>query len=381
MELLFVIGAIAVIVSLSVVSFNNARVKARDAKRVHNIQEIRSALELYYNRHRSYPSTVAAGLPFSDNSTIYMDTVPENPTPRTDGGCYNANYVYSRSSDGSNYNLYFCLGSATGRFAAGQQVCNSSSCDTAFAYDAAATSLFARFGGTLSAEDSYYINNLIVSGKTHGWWDKMDIFYVFAIGTNETDSRLNWKSSSYNATAGVAPTWTAYQGITGNGTTQYLTTNYNPTSNGVNFISGSQSMGVYSRTNVDGSYIEIGANDGICSATFIKSGNLTYNYVASCTATALASNTSKGFFIGQRSSTTTTNFYRNGVLTQTSSVSSATVLNATIFIGARNQGSAALFSPRQIAMAFAGGALTDTEAALMSVDVNEYMKSIGTNVY
>ena len=381
-ELLIVLGTLSIIATFVVVSFNGSRIKARDAQRVRNIQEIRSALELYYNRNNSYPSYIAPGLTFSNNGTVYMDPVPENPTPRTDGTCFNENYVYSRSSDGGNYTLAFCLGGPTGRFAAGQQFCNNSSCNATFAYDSSATALFARFSGTPSDADKHYMNNLIVSGKTHGWWNKMDIFYVFAIGTNATDSRLNWKSSSYNATAGVAPTWTAYQGITGNGTTQYLTTNYNPTTHGTNYVSGSQSMGFYSRTQSSGSFIEVGGYDGGCHAAFVNSGGDNYNYMASCSANVFRNSSSQGFFIAQRNSTTSTQFFYNGNLIQTDNISSSTVLNTAIFIGARNNGgSPALFSARQIAVAFAGGALTSTEAMYMSLDVNQYMKSIGANVY
>ncbi len=381
-ELIIVIAMVGILATLVVVAFNSSRLKARDSQRVHDIKEIRTALELYYNRYQSYPSSLAPGFTFAVSNTVYLDPMPSNPTPRTDGSCYNENYVYSPVANNTSYTLSFCLGGDTGTITAGAKICTSTSCAGTFSYDPAADALFTRFSVTPSDADKHYMNNLIVSGKAHGWWDKLDIFYVFAIGTNATDSRLNWKSTLNNAIPGVAPTWTAYQGITGNGSTQYLTTTYNPTTEGVNYISGSQSMGIYSRTDANGGYVEIGGFDGGCSAPFIRSGGATLNYMASCSATSYTNPNSLGFFIAQRTSTTTNKLYKNGTLVQTDSITSSSVLNTDIYIGARNNGgSPVAFSPRQIAVAFAGGALSDTEASLFSADVNEYMKSVGTNVY
>ena len=39
------------------VAFNNARQKARDAKRLADMKQIRTALEMYYNDNGSYPDS------------------------------------------------------------------------------------------------------------------------------------------------------------------------------------------------------------------------------------------------------------------------------------------------------------------------------------
>lgn len=130
-ELLFVIGAVAVITSIAVVSFNNARLKARDAQRVHDIKEIRTALELYYNRYRLYPTSITPGSTFSVDNTIYLDSVPSNPTPRNDSGCGNNDYTYSSTPDYTNYSLNFCLGASAGSAPAGINSASSAGLDTA----------------------------------------------------------------------------------------------------------------------------------------------------------------------------------------------------------------------------------------------------------
>lgn len=56
-ELLVVISIIGFLVSAAVVAINNARAKSRDAKRIADITAIQKALEMYYDKHLTYPST------------------------------------------------------------------------------------------------------------------------------------------------------------------------------------------------------------------------------------------------------------------------------------------------------------------------------------
>lgn len=55
-ELLVVIAIISLLSSVVLSSLNSARQKARDAQRVSNLTEIRTALEMYYHDNGSYPS-------------------------------------------------------------------------------------------------------------------------------------------------------------------------------------------------------------------------------------------------------------------------------------------------------------------------------------
>ncbi len=111
-ELLVVIAIIGLLSTLAVVALNSARAKARDAKRVADVKQVQTALELYFNDAQGYPidtgtlgtdGTGAAGfnvLCFSLDSdvgkadgfvdastdcdadtTVYMGLVPEAPTP------------------------------------------------------------------------------------------------------------------------------------------------------------------------------------------------------------------------------------------------------------------------------------------------------------
>ena len=118
-ELLVVVAIIGLLATLSIVALNNARARARDARRVADIKQIQTALELYYNDLGSYPSAVTVGNPIASNSITYMGVVPKNPTP-IDGTCTGwTEYAYTTANASNTYNLTYCLGTATGGIASG----------------------------------------------------------------------------------------------------------------------------------------------------------------------------------------------------------------------------------------------------------------------
>jgi len=57
-ELLVVIAIIAILSTLSVIALTSARAKARDAKRLADIKNTQTALDLYYNEYGVYPAEV-----------------------------------------------------------------------------------------------------------------------------------------------------------------------------------------------------------------------------------------------------------------------------------------------------------------------------------
>ncbi len=105
-ELLVVIAIIGLLSTLAVVALNSARLKARDAKRIADIKQIQTALELYYNDNNGYPigdanNSIILGsdatclgsdgldTDCSGATNVYMGLIPTNPTPEGD------DYVYS----------------------------------------------------------------------------------------------------------------------------------------------------------------------------------------------------------------------------------------------------------------------------------------------
>ncbi len=127
-ELLVVIAIIGLLSTLAVVALNNAREKSRDAKRIADVKQMQTALELYYNDNNGYPSTTdwSTGS-IAASGVTYMAVLPTAPTPY-DGTCTSANGTYSYTPVGSSpytsYTLGYCLGAATGGVAAGAHNAN-----------------------------------------------------------------------------------------------------------------------------------------------------------------------------------------------------------------------------------------------------------------
>lgn len=128
-ELLIVIAIIGLLATISMVALNGARLKGRDAKRVGDIRQVQTALELYFNDQNSYPVTAttltlgsASARVLCDTvagfqadavgcNKIYMGIVPTNPAP---GGV-----AYSYSGASLSYSIGFSLEDATGGYAIG----------------------------------------------------------------------------------------------------------------------------------------------------------------------------------------------------------------------------------------------------------------------
>lgn len=85
-------------------------------------------------------------------------------------------------------------------------------------------------------------NTLLTSMKADGVWAKLDVFYVFAQDGGSAFATLNWKNPNANQSTLVnAPTFVSNQGFTGNGTSSYIDTNYNPATQGVQYTQNNAS--------------------------------------------------------------------------------------------------------------------------------------------
>ena len=117
-ELLVVIAIIGLLSTLAVVALNNARMKSRDAKRVSDIKQIQTALELFYNDANAYPA--ALGATIVSAGVTYMSAVPTNPAPVNDGTCAaGSTYTYVAGTSNTTYTLQYCIGGVTGGLVAG----------------------------------------------------------------------------------------------------------------------------------------------------------------------------------------------------------------------------------------------------------------------
>ncbi len=115
---LAIIGALLIpimlLASVALLALNSARVKSRDAKRVTDVRQIATGLELYYAQTGRYPVNLSALTP------KYLQEVPVAPTPQ-DGECSDIENTYRYSYlSADEYALTFCLGFETGNIGAGK---------------------------------------------------------------------------------------------------------------------------------------------------------------------------------------------------------------------------------------------------------------------
>lgn len=101
-ELLVVIAIIGLLAVIAYLILNQSRVKARDAKRLSDIRQIQSGLELFYADHESYPQSGADGEMFGASSYFAMPT----PPPQNDGDCSNGG-IDGQATDVYPYASYF----------------------------------------------------------------------------------------------------------------------------------------------------------------------------------------------------------------------------------------------------------------------------------
>lgn len=260
-------------------------------------------------------------------------------------------------------------------------------------FDADAVAFFNRVttaGGTLSATEQTAINTLVLQMKTGGIWTKMKAIYPM-VGASAAACSQNLKSSSFtgNFTSG----WTfASTGATPNGTSSYMNTGLLPSASLTN---NNTHLSFYSRTNsvpLSGEMVEIGAYEAPTADLFeIQLRHSNDNFITSAynfTTFRLSSSNSnsQGFFIGNRSSSTSLKNFKNGTLLGTNSATNTTNVTTNdtknLFLAAINAGSinAQSFSNRQCAFASIGDGLTDTEASNFYTAVQAFQTTLNRQV-
>jgi hypothetical protein len=133
-------------------------------------------------------------------------------------------------------------------------------------------------------------NDLVVALKAAGVWSKLDTFANFATDGDSDFALIDWiRLSDY--TAVNSPTFTTDEGFTGNGTSAYINTNFNPTTQVVNYTLNNASRYYFhfagTNLNIEGTtssqrnQIRLGSNTA--NHTINSIAPLSANYVYSTT--------------------------------------------------------------------------------------------------
>lgn len=109
-ELLVVVAIIGLLASIILSSLNVARQKGRDARRIADLKEVQTALELYYSNHNGYPVSTTQATAATALAAVVTDgdmsIIPDDPL----GAGYHYVYISSAAPSGGTYALQYCLG-------------------------------------------------------------------------------------------------------------------------------------------------------------------------------------------------------------------------------------------------------------------------------
>lgn len=234
------------------------------------------------------------------------------------------------------------------------------------------------------------INSLVVNLKGYGIWSKMKALYPMVGGTasahkfnlrNPVDSdsafRLTFNGGWTHSSNGALP----------NGTNAYANTFFK----GTNWTSkDNANMSYYSRTDVNGSQVEIGLYDSgtalnnSLAVRYNNSFQSLLNLFGNNGWLLVANTSSTGQFMANRYVVNSLNSWKNGVKQgEISSTPFAGVYSNTLnyMLAAYNDsGTPAAYSAKQAAFASFGDGLTDTEAANYYTAVQTFQTSLGRHV-
>lgn len=226
-------------------------------------------------------------------------------------------------------------------------------------------------------------NQLVVTLKSIGAWDALDVFRLYRQNGDSDFARLNWKNPAiYKALEVSSPFYTRKSGYSGNGTSSYLNGVYIPGSNGINYTQNSASFIAGIISNISSStFFDVGASDASLADRTILNSRQTTSAVFGInaqTASTGTSNDSIANWIVQRRASNDLRMWKNGSQLATATTASTGVPNVAFYELAENRnGTAAGFSPRILSYIGYGSSLSGLEAGINDA-INTYYATLST---
>ncbi len=237
--------------------------------------------------------------------------------------------------------------------------------------------LLNRFDVLPDATHEGYIDTAIGCLKTNNVWNDLD---VLGLALNDQfNSLLNWKSPSFNASTVSSPTFVAYKGFTGDGTSSYVDVGYKP---GISGASSQNSLAtsLYSLTSAQQANASGFSFNGTTTiGTTLNprtTGDLLQFRVNSSTASTVANIDGSGWVTIKRANATQQSAWRRGTqvgTTQTVASAAPSINDAGIghAIGAMT------FSTLQGFGWAAGAAYADLDEPLIYACLHTYAQNVG----
>jgi hypothetical protein len=272
-----------------------------------------------------------------------------------------------------NNNIGWGQGAVNNDISWGSVHANSWAGDTnivGFAYDStyqAVLDYATTQGYTLPSDEQKLLQNqLLIDLKDAGVWNKLDTFANFATDGSSNFALIDWKRVSL-LTAVNSPTFTTNEGFTGNGTSSYINTNFNPSIGTNNYVLNNASRYIYTLNVVnifDG--VELSVENRITTtgtAQRINQATITINLAYSFAAGA-------GMKSIHRTSSTNVELF-SGTTQASRTANSFSVANANQLISR----SLTTYSANRVSMYAMGSSLVSENTAFVNA-YNTYLNSL-----
>lgn len=254
-------------------------------------------------------------------------------------------------------------------------------------YDPDAAAFFARVtaaGGTLSNTEKNAVNQLVLDLKANSLWTPMKAIYPM-VGASAAACAQNLVSSSF--TGSFSSGWTfASTGVTGNGTSAYMDSSFNPSTQSTQ---NSSHVSVYLRTNSGGgsqglftcasNISPINDNFGIGK---YNGGTEMRGYLGSALLNGAAyTSNNLGLWTATTNGSTTQTLYEDGTSRATASYTES-LPNYNVYLGAGNYGTGGvlLYSSFEFAFASIGNGLSGTNASDFYTAVQTFQTTLSRQV-
>jgi len=241
---------------------------------------------------------------------------------------------------------------------------------------------FITAAGITNATQQSAVNQLVLDLKSANIWTKMKAIYPIVGGTASTHKwnlkdprdldaafRLNFSLGWTHSSNGMTPS------------NAYADTFLIPSTS---LSLNSQHISYYSRTNSNGTEVEMGCNNsGGAPNTIleIRTTGVTYMSMAGNAYLSYTDSNSFGMYIGNRTASNIIKLHKNNSVVATGTTASTSNPINQLSIGALNTGGGRLYyTTKQCAFASIGDGLTDTEAANFYTSINTYQTTLGRNV-
>lgn len=246
----------------------------------------------------------------------------------------------------------------------------------------ARTSAFATATGITDTTTLGALNTFDLGLISNSLDSKMKAVYPMVGGTSITckynfmDARdLN---SAFRLQFNGGGTFSA-NGYQPNGTNAYADTFYNQNTQGDNVNSGHLSY--YSRTNSNGSEVEIGNTGGANTLLRIRTSGLTYPLInQGGDFTTFADSDSLGFYVANRNASNVINCWKGGIKKVSGTNLSTVVSSFNLYLGALNISYSTNYSTKECAFASIGSGLTDGQAIALSTLVQDMQTTLSRQV-